>query len=427
MKVFGFVRQRSAAKFIMADLLDAFRHLELDYSWLDMEVWRKDVIKMPLEKRTQVIEKLISDIRNFKPDIIISYGLEAFYPLFSDIIDKSEKPFFHYFQEVPFLCFFFDFGSPYTDPGPVDSIPFITQMQSHQFMFLCWDKDAIKVLRDKGISKCVYFPMGVNEAVFKLMPLDGAALENYGCDFCFVGGPTPARVQLLEAIHDKNLKIYGYDQETWTARPNLKPHFQYLVFDRDELAKIYNASLASVNVTREHGKSSLNMRVYEAMACGALLLTDDKQDARELFTPDQEILVYTDENELGKTADLIIKNRNFARKIARRGRERILEGHTYFRRIQTQIPVIERFVQEFRALEEIAENINNGHLTDALGHLDCLIDDKQDPLNAELLYFIKHKILMAKGQIWSAKRFIDRSLSTNPFFIRAQKTKEQFE
>ena len=41
MKVFGFIRQSSAAKFIMADIMYAFRRLGCDYAWLDMESWNK--------------------------------------------------------------------------------------------------------------------------------------------------------------------------------------------------------------------------------------------------------------------------------------------------------------------------------------------------------------------------------------------------
>ena len=427
MKVFGFVRQKSAAKFIMADLMDAFRRLEWDYAWLDMEMWKRDIAESPLERRREAVDSLLLRVCNFNPDIIISYGLEAFYPLFTDIVEGEEAPFFSFFGNTPILCFVFDFGSPFTDHSPIESIPFIHQMQSQQFLFLCWDRDAMDVMRSKGIANCAYFPMGVNEKTYKVIQMPEAERKKYECDFCFVGGPTSRRIRMLDAIHNRNLKIYGYNEEKWCSHFRLKTAYQYPVFDRDELVKIYNASLSSINITREHGESSLNMRVYEAMACGSLLLTDDKKDAHELFNPDREILIYRGEQDFREKVEWITKNRAWAHEIACRGRERILSEHTYFRRIQALIPVIGRFIEEFRTVKQISERIDNRLLSDALKCIDSLISRDPDPLNAGLFHYLKAEILMAKGQIWSAMRFLDQSLKANPFLICAQKAKKQFE
>ena len=349
MKVFGFVRQSSAAKFIMVDIMHAFRRLGFEYAWLDMETWKRDLEGLDIPQRRDAIEGLTGSILDFGPDLIISYGLEAFHPLFSDIVEEN-RPFFSFTPDIPFLCFFFDFGAPFTDPVPVQEIPFIKQMQTEQFLFLCWDRDALGVMKNKGIRKCVYFPMGVNEERFKVITLSPSERQKYECDFCFIGGPTSQRIRMLEAIQDENLKIYGYDEEQWRSSPLLSQNFCHPVFSQDEIVKIYNASLGSVNMTREHGKSSLNMRTYEAMACGSVLLTDDKKDARELFSPDEEIIIYRDENGLRKKARWLSRHRSHAREIGRRGRERVLEEHTYFFRIHGLLEQIERFVGEFKSL-----------------------------------------------------------------------------
>lgn len=423
MKVFGFVRQKSAAKFIMADLMDAYKRLGWDYAWLDMEMWKRSVTDSSREKRRDAIETLLTRIREFKPDIIISYGLETFHPLFFDIIEGEETPFFTFFGNTPILCFLFDFGSPFTDHDSIESIPFIRQMQSEQFLFLCWDRDAMKIMQSKGITNCIYFPMGVNEEVFKTVAVDMADRKKYECDFCFVGGPTPKRIRVLESISNRHLKIFGYGEKQWQQRSLLAPRFQYPVFDREKLAKIYNASLTSINVTREHGKSSLNMRVYEAMACGSLLLTDDKEDAQKLFTPDREILIYGDENEIQERAGWIVKNRERARKVARQGRSRILEEHTYYRRIKDIGPVMDRFIKEYRLLGKISTQIAGRNLSDALGSIDAILNSRPNPLNTAFLHLIKFQILKAKGQFWAAKQSLNDSLKANPHFVSAIKAR----
>ncbi len=427
MRVFGFVRQKSAAKFIMADLMDAFRRLGWDYAWLDMEAWKRETVAFPPKRRREAMGALLLRIKDFSPDIIISYGLEAFHPVFADIVEGEEKPFFEFFPEAPFVCFFFDFGSPFTDARTAESIPFIRQMQGRQFLFLCWDKDAIAVMRSLGIAKTLFFPLGVNEATFKRVPLQSTDREKYGSDFCFIGGPTSMRIRLLEAIHDRHLKIFGYGRNQWLSRPLLKTHYQYPVLGRDELVKIYNASLSSINITREHGTSSLNMRVYEAMGCGSVLLTDDKADARTLFVPDRELLIYQDGKELRETAQWIVKNRVSAQGIARRARERILGEYTYLHRIRDIMPMVEQFVCEFSALNDLGEKIGRGLHPEILRDIDAMMTGSTPSLNADLLHLMKAHIFFAKGQIRSAKACIDRSLAVNPRFIRALKTRRQFD
>ncbi len=426
MKVFGFIRQPSAAKFIMVDIMDAFRRSGCELDWLDMEAWKKSILALPLEKQNEEIRNLIERIRTFNPQFILSYGLEAFHPLFSDIIESEERPFFHHLQDFPFLCLFFDFGSPFTDPVPLERVPFIKQMQSQQFLFLCWDRDAMDVMKRRGINKSLYFPMGVNEAKFRTVHMNDKEKGNYGCKFCFVGGPTPERIRFLEVIHDKELRIYGYGEDEWRENPKLEPHYRYPVFEQDELIKIYNASFSSLNITRAHGKSSLNMRVYEAMACGSLLLTDDKEDARELFEPGQDILIYTDEQDLRERAEWILNNEESALEIARRGRERVVEEHTYYKRIQQVLPVIKQFIREFGALKEIVEGASNRQFSMVENQIRILEGNDNQILNAEWLHYINAQILFAKGKVWAGRKALDQSLEINPHFMHSLEAKKKF-
>jgi hypothetical protein len=427
MRVFGFIRQSSAAKFIMADIMYAFRRLGCDYAWLDMESWKNELEGVPTEKRGEAIDGLIETIFHFNPDLIVSYGLESFHPLFSDIVEQKNRPFFSYIPDVPFLCFIFDFGAPFTDPIPLRKIPFVKQMQAQQFLFLCWDRDALEAMKQKGIVKCVYFPMGVNEERFKIITLSPKERQRYQCDFCFIGGPTPGRIRMLQAIHHEDLKIYGYDEEQWCSSALLRKHFCHPIFSQDELVKVYNGSLASVNITRKHGKSSLNMRAYESMACGSMLLTDDKKDAWELFVPDKEIIIYTDENDLRRKAHWLNRHRSAALEIARRGRIRVLEEHTYLYRIKSLLALTERFVKEFKLLETIVSEISHKNFADATNRISAMLNSSEKPLNSDLLNSIMAQISLAKGQIWSAKQFLHHSLQANPHFIPSLKVKSDLE
>jgi hypothetical protein len=422
MRVFGFVRQSSAAKFIMADIMYAFRRLGCEYAWFDMESWKKEVEALPAGGREEAIQELRGKIGSFGPELVISYGLEAFHPLFSDILEAENRPFFNYIPDCPFLCFLFDFGKPFTDPLPIEEIPFIEDMQSQQFLFLCWDRDALDVLRKRGIRKSVYFPMAVNEERFQKITLSPGDRVKYQCDFCFVGGPTPRRIRMLETLHDQDLSIYGYDEERWRSSALLRPHFRHPVFSQEELVKIYNGAFCSMNVTRSHGKSSLNMRTYEAMACGSLLLTDDKKDAWEMFSPGKEILVYGDEEDLRRKVRWVARHASEAVEIGQRGRERILGEHTYLHRTRSTLPLISRFIREFELMEAIVKEVSHERFSEATRRAEALLGEEEAPLNADFLNSILGQISLGRGQIWSAKQFFKKSLDANPCFTRSIRT-----
>jgi spore maturation protein CgeB len=77
---------------------------------------------------------------------------------------------------------------------------------------------------------------------------------------------------------------------------------------------------------------SPSVRLFEASACGAALITDDWKGLEEFLTPSEEILLPHDEYEV---ADILS---NFPederRRLGTRARERILSEHTSIHRAQ---------------------------------------------------------------------------------------------
>ena len=75
----------------------------------------------------------------------------------------------------------------------------------------------------------------------------------------------------------------------------------------------------------------ITMRVPEAMACGALLLTDHihaETGLYDLFEPGKEIVTYRSDAELFDKIDFYISNEFERRKIAECGTKKVLEFHT---------------------------------------------------------------------------------------------------
>ena len=72
-----------------------------------------------------------------------------------------------------------------------------------------------------------------------------------------------------------------------------------------------------------------NIRLFEATGCGALLITDYKDNLNELFEIGKEIVVYRSIEECIELIKYYLNNSDEAQKIAKAGQLRTLRNHTY--------------------------------------------------------------------------------------------------
>ena len=91
----------------------------------------------------------------------------------------------------------------------------------------------------------------------------------------------------------------------------------------------YSSSRFSLNLTRADMVAagySPSVRLFEASACGAAILSDDWPGLEEFLTPGEEILLPGDANEVAEILTGISEEER--RRIGARARERILAQHT---------------------------------------------------------------------------------------------------
>lgn len=108
----------------------------------------------------------------------------------------------------------------------------------------------------------------------------------------------------------------------------------------DEMAKLYSQSKIVVNISYRGG---FNMRVFEAMSCGALLLTEDTGNGqKELFTPGLHLDIYRDKTELFDKVDYYLSHEDERKGIAEAGQREVLTRHRYTDRAKTITDVIQQ-------------------------------------------------------------------------------------
>ena len=102
----------------------------------------------------------------------------------------------------------------------------------------------------------------------------------------------------------------------------------------EEMARTYSAARLVFNRSL---KNDVNMRVFEAVACGSLLLTNDlaENGQAELFRDGIHLATYHDGEDLLDKAAYYLRHDALRERIAAAGRAEAIEKHTYDRRMRT--------------------------------------------------------------------------------------------
>jgi hypothetical protein len=106
----------------------------------------------------------------------------------------------------------------------------------------------------------------------------------------------------------------------------------------DDMARVISASRITFN---NAVKNDLNMRVFEALSIGTLLLTDRAPGSglETLFHDGEDLAIYRSDDELLEVADFYLKNPGLQEQIAKRGQQIVHNAHTYQHRIDDLLAV----------------------------------------------------------------------------------------
>jgi spore maturation protein CgeB len=99
-----------------------------------------------------------------------------------------------------------------------------------------------------------------------------------------------------------------------------------------QLHQLLFSSKIVLNITRSHfygAETGINLRIFEALAAGAFLLTDYCDELTELFVVGEEIEVFRSSDELVEKVDYYLANPEKRLEIARRGHQKFLKLYTW--------------------------------------------------------------------------------------------------
>lgn len=178
--------------------------------------------------------------------------------------------------------------------------------QRFDFVFLA-QKEYLERFRAAGIN-AYWLPLACDPEIHAPVDLP----KQY--DLSFVGSLShnPRRQQLLKEL-DEAFGIYC--ERCWW----------------DDMARVIGQSRITFN---NAVKNDLNMRVFEALSIGTLLVTDLPKNSGQdlLFRNGEDLAVYRNDNELSDLIRFYLNNPTLRDDIAQRGRRLVHNAHTYAHR-----------------------------------------------------------------------------------------------
>lgn len=179
-----------------------------------------------------------------------------------------------------------------------------------------------------------YLPVCFDPEIY----FDAAAPRQY--DTGFIGGFNPTRRRMLEALLRAGHLSYLIGGRWSAALSKVRLHGK---IPARETAELYRQTRIVINIFRDthHFNRkripafSMNPRIYESLACGALVISEDRPEIARLFP---ELPVFTHPDELVALVEDFLAN-DAKYEATRRACMSRLQGHTYADRLATVIEV----------------------------------------------------------------------------------------
>ena len=263
---------------------------------------------------------LLGKIADYKPDILLILMGDTISALTLKEAKKHGAIIVNWFHD-PILA-------PTRKNFIVENSPY------YDYFFMVESQDVLDRVR-VGSSFVNTLPLACDPDMHKSMNLSYSEKELYGSDVCFVGSVDLERVDMLLALSDLDLKIWG----NWTEKiPALKRCYRKKHVYGEEAAKIYNASKIVIDMPLSYSEDGgifyVTPRLFEVPACGAFLLTKDCKAASGLYETGKELICYRDLSELKELVRYYLEHDDERRLIAGRAQARARRDYTYENRIR---------------------------------------------------------------------------------------------
>jgi spore maturation protein CgeB len=194
--------------------------------------------------------------------------------------------------------------------------------------------------------------MGIASEYFRIA-FDTKVLERLGptekdVDISFVGGISRDHRKALSTLEylaqNTPIEFFGYGANSLNPESPIRPRHHGEVWGLDMYRSLARSRITLNRHIDVAENNANNMRLFEATGVGTMLLTDRKDNLGELFEIGKEVVTYSSPEEAAELIRHYLIHPDEAQAIAQAGQARTLRDHTYRRRMEELVPILEKYL-----------------------------------------------------------------------------------
>ena len=204
----------------------------------------------------------------------------------------------------------------------------------------------VNEMKKKGAKNVSYLPLATDPGQYRNIEVSEEEQSQYDFDVCFVGAPFHNRIKILDSLCEFKLGVFGDGWGIWHRLKFRKiPEYYKGKASGEKVLKLYKSSKIVLNIHGPEAKEGVNTRTFDIPMCGAFELTDYKPEMDKLFKPGEEIVYYKNIDELKSLVRFYLNNPEKRKVIIAKGKERVLNSHTWNHRMQEVVNLLEKLFE----------------------------------------------------------------------------------
>lgn len=187
---------------------------------------------------------------------------------------------------------------------------------------------------ENGVESVSYLPWGCDPSIHRRIVLDDLRDAKYRTDVCLYGGFQAKRAAFIREISDVRLGIWGRGWDRLDQGDPLRKFWKGSIVRLEKLVKMYSGTKIALNIQRpETTLTTTTTRIWEATACGAMLLTERISGIDLAFKVGKEVICYEGQKDLREKVMFYLQNEEAREKVASRGQDKCVRDHTVSNRL----------------------------------------------------------------------------------------------
>ena len=190
-------------------------------------------------------------------------------------------------------------------------------------------KISLEYVKERSNKNPILFPIATSPSRFNenITPK-----KEYLCDYCFTGSYWKSPREIMEMLDPDSIpyefKLFG---KNWEKIEKFKKYYQGFI-SYSNMPKVYASTKIVIDdankATKKYG--AVNSRVFDALACGTLVITNGKKGAEDTFNG--KLPVFSTKKELNHLIEYYLTNHEERTAKIKELKQFVLLNHTYINR-----------------------------------------------------------------------------------------------